>query len=703
MDTYDTCVAVARKGKIELLDRKGVITGFEVYKENTLSQEENDQKEILLTKTQTPEVEDCSTDSVPADVTDMRGKKKVAVPVLKSMTEVLFENCRKDMYFYLHKCLWKGTLDRMVGSKINNRKLTGAECEFPNVSYWRIDRTNFFADVAVNLKLDTAVGHVEWTGFLVFWCSFGVDALTGKRKLDATIEELTDYVDRKNEYELLSRFLIPYSTNKRVDEVAEEMWYACCKEALTDPSKRNAFIMAKFYGLDIKFLPIYEHSGVKSILFVKEDTLSIGEDRIEYDRHNRRKKHVKAASGKPVKINANTIVVNSNIIKQDYVQSHIFHECFHFERHYLFICLQDFSSNDRRLIPVEEVIVDEDEEIKDAVYFAEKQANRGSDALMLPATHTKLLITKEYDKVSCNHHEGEKYDIAGSSIGGMLGFPDFRIRKRMIQLGHIEAKGALNYVNGEKIAPFAFSKDAWRENDVTYIINEDDYKELCEKNLDFRALIEDRKYVYADGHVVINSPEYVMADRVLGKRVLTGKALRRVDGCCLRFVRKYIQKYPGHYVYGRMYCDTEYVKQNEFYLSDIINEEQIDEIDARIKYEEEFPKKFKEALKKLKSKNKLSDAKLAEIWGMDDSTFSRALDDPRRYRNEDFMTLLCLVFKLPDWISELLFRRAKFQFDDDDKRNRALKHILRTQSGDGIDAANRYLVKLNLEPLSFKL
>ena len=43
-----------------------------------------------------------------------------------------------------------------------------------------------------------------------------------------------------------------------------------------------------------------------------------------------------------------------------------------------------------------------------------------------------------------------------------------------------------------------------------------------------------------------------------------------------------------------------FVKQNEFYLSDIINEEQVDEIDARIKYEEKFPKEFKKALKKLK-------------------------------------------------------------------------------------------------------
>ena len=74
-------------------------------------------------------------------------------------------------------------------------------------------------------------------------------------------------------------------------------------------------------------------------------------------------------------------------------------------------------------------------------------------------------------------------------------------------------------------------------------------------------------------------------------------------------------------------------------------------------YIEAFPKDFKSAVDQLKKKNKVSNAKLAEIWNMDDSTFARILDDPRRYRNEDFLTLLCLCFKTPDWISRLLFRR----------------------------------------------
>ena len=63
--------------------------------------------------------------------------------------------------------------------------------------------------------------------------------------------------------------------------------------------------------------------------------------------------------------------------------------------------------------------------------------------------------------------------------------------------------------------------------------------------------------------------------------------------------------------------------------------------------------------------------------------------------------MLCLYFKLPDWISRMVFKRAHFQMDEEDKRHQALLHILRVQSNDGVEAANEYLKKSHLAPLSF--
>ena len=354
-------------------------------------------------------------------------------------------------------------------------------------------------------------------------------------------------------------------------------------------------------------------------------------------------------------------------------------------------------------MPVKEVCLEKDEVVKDSIYFMEKQANRGAMGLMMPVTHTRQLILDEYGKVREYRHAGDRYDAAGTNIRKKLELPDFRIRARMIQLGFVEAKGALNYIDGDKIEPFAFDPNAWRESDITYIINERLALKLAVRNEALHELLDSGKYVYADGHIIRNSPKFVQWVGLGRKRLLTDYANAHVDKCCLRFVQKYVQKTVGRYVYGRMYFDADYLKQTDFYLRDIINEQQVDEIDAMDMFIDAFPRDFKEVVNMLKKMNHLSNAKLAELFQMDDSIFARILDDPRRYRNEDFLTLLCLCFKLPDWISSLLFKRARFQLDDGDRRHRAILHILRVQSNDGIEAANDFLKSHGMAPLSLNI
>ena len=104
-------------------------------------------------------------------------------------------------------------------------------------------------------------------------------------------------------------------------------------------------------------------------------------------------------------------------------------------------------------------------------------------------------------------------------------------------------------------------------------------------------------------NVVRNLPEFVRRDEEKDQLFLTDWAKKHVDRCCLRFVQKYVQKNVGRYVYGRMYYDADYVKQCEFYLSDLVNEKQLSLPDARYEYEKEFPETFKEAFEELMHKN----------------------------------------------------------------------------------------------------
>ena len=86
-----------------------------------------------------------------------------------------------------------------------------------------------------------------WKGYIVCWCGFD-------DKFYCSMEELTDSLDRKGEgFDQLSKYLVPYNTNKRVDQIAEELWRRYLPEALTDPRKRAAFLLADKMGLTIQY------------------------------------------------------------------------------------------------------------------------------------------------------------------------------------------------------------------------------------------------------------------------------------------------------------------------------------------------------------------------------------------------------------------------------------------------------------------
>ena len=619
-----------------------------------------------------------------------KGKRKVKVSDPVSMKKYLFDNYRVAMYTFLNRCRRNSTISNMIGQRVLNGMFNHEVVNLKDITFWRIDRENFWADISVELKLTTRDASFPLNCIIETWCSFEGDSFF------ISFESLSTSVDRRG-FDLLSPFLVPYFTSQKVDEITQELLYRYTPSALHEPEKRNAVKLAEKMGLKVEYYDIYEHQEVRGIIFFADDELRVGADRFETDEDGR-KRRIKDEKPGLVKIQAGTIVINTNKINRDYSSFHIYHECIHNEFHYLFFRLQQMGSNDPRKIKTKEIIVGKNEEVTDAMFFIEKQANRGAYGLMMPAGDTADRIIMESYKVKNARHPGEKFEMIGKRLSTALHLPHFHIRARMIQLGFIEAKGALNYVERKLIRPFAFNIDSWRQSEHTYVIDKGTVYGICRNNEKLKELMDNRDYVYAEGHVVRNEPRFVRKEG--NKYVLTDLANSHVDDCCLRFVRQYKQENIGQFVYGRMYYDEDYLKQTLFYLSDVMNRDQIDELDAKRKYKAEFPVEFREAVKMLLKKNNISIERLAEMLTMDRVTLSRWLSEPRRYRNEDFLTILSLILKLPDWLSDLLFRRAHFQLDEDDRRQGAILEILRAMSADGIEAANDFLQTRELAPLT---
>lgn len=451
------------------------------------------EKAILTSYFGLPDVEDCSSDAVPDGALSAEGKQKIRLPEVVSMTKVFFAKNRLQLYSHLRTCLRNGVLQSLVGLPIRTKVFNKDTCTFPYVTFWRIDRTSFWADVDVVLKMDTAIGSIEWKGVLSVWCSF-------QDELVCSVEDLNDSVDRREEgYTMLSPFLIPYFTNRQVDEAAEGIWWQFRPDALYIPGLRDPVNLAERMGLHVVYYPVYQHKHAGAILFFADSDLQVCEETDDIDE----------IRTKTVRVPANTIVVNTNAVRCEYSGFNVFHECYHYEFHYLFYRLQEMYNTDVQKIRTIEVVMEQGAKLSDPVFFMEKQADRGAFGLALPATATRAAIDEACDKASHSRHAGEKYQIAGKALAWDLSLPHFRIRARMIQLGHTAAQGALNYVEKKLIQPFAFDIDAWRDEQHTFVVDPDTVTNLCKENEDFRELIQSGAYVYADGHVVRNDPRFV--------------------------------------------------------------------------------------------------------------------------------------------------------------------------------------------------
>ena len=628
-----------------------------------------------------PEIEDCSNGFAPQPNTTADGSQKMIVPVVLSMTSYLFSHYRLQMYTYLNRSLRNGMLRRIVGFSFTNRIINREVCDFPSANFWRMDRLNFWADVSVTLLLSTADGKREWRGYLCLWFSAEQPGpLTG------TIEELTSEQEGPDRggMIMLSPFLVPYFNFSKLDKEAENIWATCIPGALDNPELRKAKALAEAMGLSIQHLPLHRHKGVDSILFLIDDEVELSE---------------KGKQPEKRKIPANTIVINTNSIQKEYSDFNILHECIHYYEHYLFFRLQEMHHNDVLRMETQEIeLPEEGEKISNPVYWMEKQADRGAYGLMMPVAFMRGLMAEKRRTLRPYAHEGEKYEQIGLRISAELCLPHFRVKARMIQLGHLHAKGALNYVDRRRIQPYSFEDESLCKEEYTFDISHITAGHLYEKNADFRKLMDSGKFIYADGHIVRNEPRFVEMTP-FGHR-LTPLAVRLLDHCCLRFTRIYEQKNVGRYVFGRMNYDPDYVKQTMFYLEDLINEREMDDIEAELQYKRRFPETFIEAFDMLMKRNGDTRETMAEKLNMPSRTLLRWLEYPDRRINADFVVTIALLWRLPDWISTLLLDRAYIHFSETNRRHLALQYILKVLWSEGVDKANEFLKERKLDRLT---
>lgn len=339
----------------------------------------------------------------------------------------------------------------------------------------------------------------------------------------------------------LDEYLVPVYKWDDIEEESENIIFHTISEGLSDAKWLQPGLLAERLGLNIVYLPLYKRPRTASILFFGPGevlTAADSEEKLEPI---------------PVKVNGNTIVLNTRKPGQE--RDAIFHECFHYVEHRLFFQLQQLHNTDISYLakwkPVE---LKKDE--RSPIEWIEWQAHIGSQCLQMPKRLLRKRISDELsDMQKLGRHMGFKLQAAGRKLAKEFNVYNYQLRNRMIHVGFPAAKGALNFVEDDYITPFAFELGECHGSQ-TFVISPKEVADEYVRNEVFRELIDTGRYIYADGHVCLNVPQYVV--RQGDKLCLTEWANSHVDQCCLRFVRNYIRDKHTHYVFGQLNSDEEY-------------------------------------------------------------------------------------------------------------------------------------------------
>lgn len=262
-------------------------------------------------------------------------------------------------------------------------------------------------------------------------------------------------------------------------------------------------------------------------------------------------------------------------------------------------------------------------------------------------------------------------------------------------MGYIAAKGALNFVDGAYIESFAFSLGNGG-GDFSFVIDRKSAYCIYETNASFREQLENGRYVYADGHMVLNDSRYVH-QTASGLR-LTPWANAHVDACCLRFINIYEPYGVADYRFGTMNSDEEY---NRHYFTFAHNDNTLSDREKLLAMShtlDALPNSFQDALTSLMKQAHMTIEELEERALLSRRTISRLRTEERRDYSLDQVIAICIALHLPPWLSRAMIERAGFILRPT-KQHLAYQFALDCLFMDSVDDVQKFLAEAGCQQL----
>lgn len=618
----------------------------------------------------------------------------VSRPVLDSMDSFVWKHDKTLIIKELNEKLMDGTIDRLLGCTVEKKLINSSHVLMVSADYWQLNSSDLLADLTCRIT----VGELTFALYLTLWYNTEEEFTSELQEIG-----LADNLPQRT-FTKLDEYLIPIMNNDDIEDAADMMWLKYEKDAFIHPEVKNPWNLAARMNLDCKQLRLFEEKKVQSSLFLEPGTVRVQ----KYD-PNSSAKHIPGFE--KVEIPANTIVLNTSLPTYDERMLDIYHECFHSENHAMFFRLQKMIQTDVTRLKRKQIKCRKDRLPTDVVALLEYQATRGAYALMLPRSVVKKDVTSKVMEIQHEARETHSYMNAGIAYEEVLRYlsvyyhvPVWRVKRRLLQYGHLAVKGAHNYVDGNFIAPFAFSISPETRLKDTYVIDRKNAHILYAKEKKFRTLMQSGDYVYVDGHICANSSQFIKVEE--GEAQLTLWARAHVDECCLRFTLKYDNESgSSSYRFGRLNSVEAYNRHYRGFLDRkgvLSDSEYIEAKEALV--EQVLPLSFREMLVILMKygnsrSERFTNESLAEAAHLSPRIISYLRNEEVKNYKRDHVLAICFAMHLPSWLSAIFLEKAGFQIPRYGTEG-YLGELLDLNFMDTVDEIQKYLKDNHYPPLA---
>ena len=579
------------------------------------------------------------------------------MPVVDDMDRCIRERFLPRILQEMNTRLADGELSLLLGRAAVSERIAPRDLEIGGISCWRLNRTDFLADIDLTVSLTVEESGRDVPGRFGFCLSLWFCTEEGFSFEVQELRTLENKPDRS--FWKLDRFLVPILREDEIESGAEHLWENLLPEA-KEPKDRSARDLAEKLGLSVVEMRLHCQNRTRSVLFFREGTVFTQEEKLTGE----------TEFPLPVsrRVPANTIVLNT-AAHSECRDLDILHECIHYEWHLLFYRLQKLMSTNPQEIRYTAVRNTAGRPNADPLRFMEHQARSGSIALLLPQNLIRPRAWRLFQEASTcpsvngyHNHPGFRWDRVIRRLADEYAVPRTTLRRRLVQLGHPAAKGAVNFIDGRYITPFAFTEEHSSRGQATLVIGRRALADLYHRSGEFRQLMSRGDFVWADGHVCLNDPQFLRATDE-GAR-LTPWANAHADACCLRFEKVWLRENEESvWLFGTLNSSEDYVREYDRFLDRRLTLTARERLNRRNRLMSSMPLSFPDALIYLmenRDEGKVTIEKLAALAHVSEKTVQRYRSPSVTSYNPDIVVAICIALNLPPWLSRLMLDKAGY-------------------------------------------